>query len=239
MVAAPPPHMAEMKVAELIKADRGVWDEDLIREVVSERDATIILCMLVVEASLDDCWYWRDDARGIYSVRSVYRSLKAAGSTQSSIPMFTDWNKLWSLDIPPRTRHLLWRCMHNILATRAALTSRRVEVKLSCPLCDQETETSTHIMLHCVHLDALWGRFQGNLPRREGLELQDWLQMVFTLEKDLVQRVAFFMAGIWYARNNVVWNGSAWVTEVVFNLVMVQINHWSEGRHMSVTRGRL
>lgn len=89
VVATPPPQLADMKVAELIKADRGVWDEDLVKEIVTERDVEIIMRMPIAETTIDDEWYWREDASGIYSVRSVYRSRQNARPQQFTNTAFT------------------------------------------------------------------------------------------------------------------------------------------------------
>lgn len=81
-MATPPPHLVDMKVAKLIKTDRGVWDEELIKVIVSERDANIIRQLPIAENPQDDVWYWRYDIRGTYSIRSIYRARQETNSHQ-------------------------------------------------------------------------------------------------------------------------------------------------------------
>lgn len=46
-----------MKVADLIKANRDFWDEELIKEIVTKRDANIIICMPKAKNPQPDGWY--------------------------------------------------------------------------------------------------------------------------------------------------------------------------------------
>lgn len=106
-------------------------------------------------------------------------------------------------------------------------------METQCPLCGSEEETSTHIMLTCTCTEELWSEFPGDLPDRQNIGITEWLQRVFNGNTDVTQRVGFFLAGIWFARNRKVWDGIAWDSNVIFNSTTRQVSSWKESRNRS------
>ncbi|KAL6561223.1 hypothetical protein OROMI_016824 [Orobanche minor] len=119
--------------------------------------------------------------------------------------------------------------MHGILPTRRALAIRRVEVSLVCPLCTAHVvEDDAHVLLHCELVEEVWLEFQGILPVRMGNTLQEWFQLVAEGDKSNLALVAFYLAGIWHARNKVVWSNEGWNAAVVLLSINGQIESWKQ-----------
>ncbi|XP_050236784.1 uncharacterized protein LOC126686679 [Mercurialis annua] len=61
------------------------------------------------------------------------------------------WNNIWSLSIPSKIKHFLWRIGHNTLACNANLLKKRVPVSGCCARCLTEEET----LVHCIKI-VMW-----------------------------------------------------------------------------------
>nr|GMD26765.1 uncharacterized protein LOC109146933 [Ipomoea batatas] len=220
--------MVDMKVAELIKHDRTVWDLELIREILTERDAEVISRMPLAEVRTEDEWYWRWDDSGLYRVRGAYRLLQSEKQMVQFDTPFTHWAKIWKIDVPPRLAHLLWRCVHGILPTRGVLARRRVELVNVCALCGEQNESMEHLFQLCHCVGGVWALFPGDLPPMGNDGFQRWMQQVFEGMTQTIELVAWFIDGIWLARNNLIWHGELWDTTAVFNAVMAKMKRWNE-----------
>lgn len=66
------------------------------------------------------------------------------------------WWKVWNLPIKPKLRHILWRCLHNWLATGHATKKRGMEVDDICRRCGMESETREHLLFHCQESILIW-----------------------------------------------------------------------------------
>ncbi|CAN1154265.1 hypothetical protein LINPERPRIM_LOCUS41035 [Linum perenne] len=59
------------------------------------------------------------------------------------------WQKLWSLNLPPKMLHFVWRLGRGVLPLRTILRRRRIEVPSRCGLCGNGDETSLHVFGTC------------------------------------------------------------------------------------------
>lgn len=62
------------KVSALMVTGEKTWDMYLICDLFNERDADLILSILLGEED-DDNWYCRSEKVGVYSVKSAYLML--------------------------------------------------------------------------------------------------------------------------------------------------------------------
>ncbi|XP_019198269.1 PREDICTED: uncharacterized protein LOC109192130 [Ipomoea nil] len=69
-----PPQLANARVAGLIDQDTGTWDASILSDIFVPEDLSRIM-KIPVSPEYEDTWYWHDDPRGIYSVKSGYRCI--------------------------------------------------------------------------------------------------------------------------------------------------------------------
>ena len=86
-----------------------------------------------------DCLIWAKSKDGKYTVCSAYRMVVAREESNqpssSHIKENTIWRKMWKLNIPPKTKHFLWRALINSLPTKMNLKKRGVQVWEVCDRC--------------------------------------------------------------------------------------------------------
>uniref|UniRef100_A0A2N9G3K6 Reverse transcriptase domain-containing protein n=1 Tax=Fagus sylvatica TaxID=28930 RepID=A0A2N9G3K6_FAGSY len=119
------------KVAELIHGSSSVWNSVQIRQLFLSYDSEAILRIPLSTRSPLDKLIWHETRDGTYSVRSGYKLLlkesrvNRPGSSQSLDPD-PFWNKIWSLQIPTKVKHFVWRACHESLPTKSGLFRRNV-----------------------------------------------------------------------------------------------------------------
>lgn len=112
------------KVCNLMTSE-GTCDEELVQDIFHTNDVHRIMSIPISPIQCDS-WFWKGDLRSMYTVKHGYHLLTRALLTQESSVMFVEWNRLWSLLVPPRIKNLVWRCMCNILPVREVLKLKRV-----------------------------------------------------------------------------------------------------------------
>ena len=142
------PALANQKVASLMDSGRVSWDEDLVRDLFNNRDASLILSIPLSSSRLDT-WFWAFESFGQFSVKSTYRymQLRKDGGSQTSQESF--WSKLWKLRVPPKVKNLLWRAATGCLPTKAQLRLKHVNIDITCPLCHADRELINHCLVEC------------------------------------------------------------------------------------------
>lgn len=63
--------------------------------------------------------------------------------------------QIWSLNIPPKVKHFLWRLRQNILPTRQRLQSKGVNCEQTCYY-NMGLENDFHFFFRCHHAKAVW-----------------------------------------------------------------------------------
>lgn len=97
---------------------------------------------------------WIPDAKGQFSVKSVYRTAVKHEScpNQSSVP----WLKLWKSRLPKRTKLLLWRIKVGCLPTKENLLTRLIHIDSTCTLCKSSSEPCVPLFFECPIARAIW-----------------------------------------------------------------------------------
>jgi hypothetical protein len=65
----------DMRVAELIQNDTGMWNNDLVKQFFNERDAAAIYKIPLNLLTQEVTPIWKYSKRGVYTVRSAYYQL--------------------------------------------------------------------------------------------------------------------------------------------------------------------
>ncbi|KAL7193561.1 hypothetical protein ACSBR2_025213 [Camellia fascicularis] len=149
-------------VNEVIDPARQTWDEAQLRTLVSNTDCDAILSISIAMKEGNDTLVWHHDSKGCYTVKSGYQEAVKQAHIQSNLPgSSTDWSAkewkfAWSLNLPPKLKHFIWRIYHNALATKQNLWRRRCAHSAVCPICLSEVKTIEHLLFGCEWAKRVW-----------------------------------------------------------------------------------
>nr|POF22818.1 putative ribonuclease h protein [Quercus suber] len=149
------------RVGDFIDQETREWREDLIDRVFFDFEASIIKKIPLCRSIQDDILIWPFNPDGVYSVKSGYRFLQDSRlahqpSPSNSNPLKQLWKHLWSLDVPNKVKHLIWRACKDALPTKKNLVRRKVVSDSLCEMCKQHEEDTLHALYHCPELQSLW-----------------------------------------------------------------------------------
>jgi hypothetical protein len=100
----------------------------------------------------------------------------------------------------------MWRMVHNSLPVRANLSRRGVNLYTICPMCQRYDEDCGHLFFECKRVRACWRDMNLEQVRAE-LELcysgQETTTKIWSLERDLQNKVLVFLWRWWSVRNKV------------------------------------
>lgn len=148
--------LEDAKVCSLMVSDKMEWDLEILKDLFIEADVQQILKIPLSSSRTDDSWLWIEGGKGVYSVKSAYRSLCQDYSNAPSLGVAFNWLKLWSLSVPPKAKNFIWRAMQNCLPSLDNLRRRFVEVYPLCPVCQEALENTEHIMFACSFAQNCW-----------------------------------------------------------------------------------
>jgi hypothetical protein len=152
---------------------------------------------------------WPHTKEGSYTVKPGYNIIKLWQENANSAPNSTNsfdiklWKTLWSLHMIPRHKVLLWRIIQQAIPVKHALSRRGMQGQLSCPRCFQKVETIDHVFKDCHYADIVW--FGSKLGIRFSsiqTSFRAWLiYFIININEEDLSYVAAIYYGIWYARN--------------------------------------
>ncbi|PNX71244.1 ribonuclease H, partial [Trifolium pratense] len=198
-------------VNDLMMSNVTMWDKDKIESLFSIHIANRILGIPLFDMVEEDKLLWIDSTNGNYNVKSGYKlMMKIAGKVHDA-PQQAAWRDLWSIQAPPKAKHLLWRVSKGCLPTRLRLQERQVSCPLLCPVCNQENEDDWHVFFGCEISKQAW-QAAGILQNLEA-RLQhnnNANQLIHTIcsteDKETAGMFAMLAWVLWNNRNNMVWN---------------------------------
>ena len=178
------------------------------------QDRESILRLSLSSRNVQDNWYWFPSHNGAFSVRSCYRLISGDCKSEAH-PV---WHKIWKLKILEKMRNFLWRCARECIPTRYALSSKRVFVADSCPLCHSYSESISHILFECPVAVDCWS-FIGlnlNIDVRNDIRklLSDCLSNLSANDAAYFATVCY---ELWCNRNAKVWRGSIITASQIVN----------------------
>ncbi|XP_074323062.1 uncharacterized protein LOC141660006 [Apium graveolens] len=118
------------------------------------------------------------------------------------------WRKLWSLKLPGKIVHFIWRACRLYSPTAVDLKSKHVTIESSCSWCHNYEENGIHVLFDCVFAKSGW----------EAVSLSNLIQYgpndnmfdVFVIifaqcTRDQAAAVTLFCWNIWNRRNKWIW----------------------------------
>lgn len=185
------------KVSELIIPHSSSWNEPLITSLFGHAIITSILNIPLPDSSISDRLIWTEDDKGLYTVKSCYKTL-LGNMDPTLIPT---WTKFWCLKLPPKIKTFFWQLCSYSLPTHDLLKSKMVPVPDVCQICSLEEESTFHLFTRCPLARNCWDII-GGVDYLSCISLLNWLELLFSskTDQDLCIIISIFWK-IWDARN--------------------------------------
>ena len=206
-------------MGDLIDHNTRSWKVDLVRSPYPFPQALKILQIPISKANfVPDKLLWRFSKNGDYQVKKAYELLTRDASIHSRYLQANMgwWRTFWKIKVPLKISTFIWKLLHNCLPTLLNLHARGISSTKSCPLCNEEEESHTHLVLHCPFARAYW---HGSIPAIHtseftNISVQLWLKQLLSrnIQSDsdsmnFLQDVFVILWTIWTYRNRVVHQG--------------------------------
>ena len=123
------------------------------------------------------------------------------------------WHLIWEVQVPVKIANFVWRLCHDSLPTFLTLKNRDVRVDSSCPLCAEDEESSSHLLLFYTFAREVWHGtpLVVHTSDLRNVSVQQWLGQILLRHKNLDQDNMKYLQGIfttlwsiWTHRNLVV-----------------------------------
>jgi ribonuclease HI len=201
----------DLCVNDLMLPNVNEWDKEKIVSLFPMHIANSIIDIPLFGVNEQDKLIWVDDVHGHYKVKSGYNlALKSTGNMSGAI-FQEDWNSLWRIKAPPKSKHLMWRICKGCLPARVRLQEKCVPCSINCPICDHNYEDDMHVLFNCV--ESLQAVQYAGLEHVVRTRIQRFnnakdllLDVCATENATTAGQFAVVVWMIWRNRNNSVWN---------------------------------
>ena len=125
-------------------------------------------------------------------------------------------NKMCGIKVPLKINTFVWKLIRDRLPTLLNLSSRGIPTQTSCPLCNSDAESSTHLFLLCPCTRACWhgSTLAVHSSDFNCLSVKQWLSsLLITFKSRETSSMAYLQAifttlwHIWLHRNKVLYDG--------------------------------
>ncbi|XP_040967889.1 uncharacterized protein [Gossypium hirsutum] len=189
-------HDLPQKVAELMTKENNCWKLNQIRRYISEDQVKAIQSLpaysrgqdkMVLTGSKDGNYVVK---KGCHELKEkVMKEVERRASPSHNVNGKV-WKWIWSISLPQKIKHFLWRAVGNLVATNGNLVKRRIKMSELCPVCLKEAETVEHTLLLCDWAQCVWygGALGFKVDCHRITTLDQWLLQVFDVVLKDVQK---------------------------------------------------
>ncbi|XP_057811715.1 uncharacterized protein LOC131025953 [Salvia miltiorrhiza] len=150
----------------------------------------------------------------MYTVKSGYwlASLQRRRADPSTSDQSKDlWKWIWSLEVIPKVKMFMWKCLAEALPTNSALRKKSIDLDPMCRRCGNGFEMMEHALRDCVWMKVLWVVSPLRLPpipEAEICPIQAWFERIRSVpHKESHATFAAIAWAAWYTRNLLVFQG--------------------------------
>jgi ribonuclease HI len=229
--------MYSLNVHNLLLQHTKEWDHHKLFSLFPGPVATSIIQTPLLDEVHEDKLTWIFEKHGCYTVKSGYTNYIKRKSSHQNHVVDGDWNSIWQIKAPPKTKHLLWRICRGCLPTRIRLQERRVHCPSDCPICCNANEDDFHTFFTCNLSQQVWNQagLHDVIPPR-ALAFNNAKAIIFDICKsesaEVTGAVAMIMWCLWYNRNNCVWNGTNDTARDVASRAVYLLQEWRAVHHV-------
>ncbi|XP_057790943.1 uncharacterized protein LOC131008058 [Salvia miltiorrhiza] len=132
--------------------------------------------------------FWPGEKLNMYTVKSRYKlamKIRQRNEASTSSEGSVLWNWIWGLDVIPKVKLFMWKCLANAIPTAMALRRRNVDIDPCCRRCGTHEETMEHVLRDCAWSEVLWRVSPLRLqPPNGDCSMMDWNLLIFQ-QKDI------------------------------------------------------
>lgn len=222
---------SQLRVHEAL--ENGRWAND----VGPDMDAPTLMEFMVlwqrvgniqIHVGTPDVTKWAWEPGGAYTARSAYAALFMG----RQLPPTADFT--WKFRAPLQCRFFVWLAMKNRCWISDRLARRGLQHQDTCPLCNQEDETMSHIMLQCVFSRAFWLQLCTALDKPDWTPTRTSTLPVWILgkciqgmhDKDLRALLTLGFWELWKHRNDIVFDGESPSLQRLLGRILVEGRAW-------------
>ncbi|KAK2400574.1 Ribonuclease H superfamily protein [Trifolium repens] len=122
----------------------------------------------------------------------------------------------------------MWRILQNAIPVKSALNKRGIPCNILCPRCFLKEETTDHTFMHCEHVSKVWfgSKLSINFHNTQA-SFAEWLRFaIINLKKEDLIYIASIIYGIWYARNQQVFENKTLTDTEVLRIADTNIHDY-------------
>ncbi|CAI0472743.1 unnamed protein product [Linum tenue] len=141
----------DSNVRQLIDPVTERWNWETIEECMPAEVGQRILQIPLRGNGERDSLIWSASASGEYIVKEGYKYWLDNFLRERAMTPVGDaaiWKYLWSMKIPPKIKHFMWRFMRGILPAGDKISTKSTKWSDKCPFCDSR-ETQVHFFGDC------------------------------------------------------------------------------------------
>ena len=197
-----------LKVAALINEEVRTWKVEMVNDLFTKTDASIITSIQLSKRSNPDKQIWRDSSIGLLTVKSAYYyARRVLGKENSLIGQRKHlWRICWTAKTILRVKYFIWRLVNESIPIGSILQRRGLGADHSCAVCGQTGENMQHVFLGCNLSRAVWNLYVPEiLTVWESLweENEMWDKFLEWLQsKKLVETWMYVVWCLWNNRNH-------------------------------------
>ncbi|KAL4384556.1 hypothetical protein GQ457_15G009290 [Hibiscus cannabinus] len=161
-----PSDCLDFHVFKLINFETREWDMEKIQNWFPKEIGDKIQAIPIGGPDSKDKLIWPFCKNGEYTVKSGYHflvdHLPNVDSPTTSVSSQNDpflWKSIWTMNVPPKIKHFIWRACRNAIASKCNIKHRLKIGNDECPRCGEDSESLEHILFF-AHLHKLFGRRQ-------------------------------------------------------------------------------
>ena len=219
---------ADTRVADLLDSEKGEWRTEVIDTVFLPHEADSIKSIPISARLPPDKLIWSETPNGLFTVRSAYKlavnllSLPNKGATSDASKVRSFWRRIWSIPVPHKIRHFMWRACRNALPTKDNLLCRKIVQDEVCEDCKEATESVYHVLWECQKAKEARECSKMVFPAPGGsslsfLDVMWKLLMQEDVGEEHVAQVATTAWALWHNRNEVRCGGASKTGRQIFS----------------------
>ncbi|XP_057775013.1 uncharacterized protein LOC130993991 [Salvia miltiorrhiza] len=208
VTAKVPEAWKETKLTDFILDNPLSWDFDGLAEFLEPGDLWKVTSQIVPSLNRPDSPFWPDGKFNSYTVKSGYHlacSLSQRSEASSSNQDESLWHWIWGLEVLPKIKLFMWKCLAGAIPTSQALLSRSINIDPLCRRCGNDFETLEHALRDCPWASFIWEVSPLRLspaPANGHCSIAAWFEIIRQIPHGETHKsFANLVWAIWHARN--------------------------------------
>ena len=123
-------------VASLIYSEERCWKLDLVREIFTVADASLVTSIYLSKQIISDKLIWKHSVNGMFTVKSAYFVAKQVlgKMVHPNFNKINAWKIIWIANVSPKVKFFICRMMQGILPIGVSLVRKGIQTGNSYPI---------------------------------------------------------------------------------------------------------